>query len=60
MLALTQYEGGVVCVSHDRHFITGVLGSGGGDDELAGELWVVGDGTLRRFDGDFKTYKRER
>jgi len=57
MLALTQYKGGVVCVSHDQHFITGVLGSNSHDD-IGGELWVVGDGTLRRFDGDFKTYKK--
>ena len=56
MLALTQYKGGMVCVS--RPTLLQVCSDLGGDDELAGELWVVGDGTLRRFDGDFKTYKK--
>ena len=47
---LTDYEGTLVFVSHDRYFI----------DKLATELWLIGGGLLRRFEGGWTAYQRER
>ena len=45
-LALQEYEGGVVLVSHDRHLLR----------TTADELWLVADGQVRIFDGDLDDY----
>ena len=45
-LALQEYEGGVVLVSHDRHLLR----------STADELWLVADGRVRVFDGDLDDY----
>jgi len=45
-LALQEYEGGVVLVSHDRHLLR----------TTADELWLVADGQVRAFDGDLDDY----
>ena len=45
-LALQEYEGGVVLVSHDRHLLR----------TTADELWLVADGRVRAFDGDLDDY----
>ncbi|HUY04645.1 MAG TPA: ATP-binding cassette domain-containing protein [Rhodocyclaceae bacterium] len=45
-LALQEYEGGVVLVSHDRHLLR----------TTADELWLVADGRVRVFDGDLDDY----
>jgi len=47
---LTDYEGTLVFVSHDRYFI----------DKLASELWLISGGLLRRFEGGWTAYQRER
>lgn len=46
-LALEEYTGAVVLVSHDRSLIRAV----------ADELWLVADNTARLFDGDLEDYK---
>eukprot|EP00743_Colponemidia_sp_Colp-15_P001951 GILK01002123.1.p1 GENE.GILK01002123.1~~GILK01002123.1.p1 ORF type:complete len:715 (+),score=135.70 GILK01002123.1:47-2146(+) len=48
IMALSSFEGGVVLVSHDQHLISSVCD----------ELWVVKDGSVRQFAGDFDEYKR--
>ncbi len=47
-IALEEYTGAVVIVSHDRSLIRAV----------ADELWLVADGEARLFDGDLEDYKR--
>jgi ATP-binding cassette subfamily F protein 3 len=46
-LALEEYTGAVVLVSHDRSLIRAV----------ADELWLVADGVAKLFDGDLEDYK---
>ncbi len=46
-LALEEYAGAVVIVSHDRSLIRAV----------ADELWLVADGEARLFEGDLEDYK---
>ncbi|MDO8990148.1 MAG: ATP-binding cassette domain-containing protein [Sideroxyarcus sp.] len=46
-LALEEYTGAVVLVSHDRSLIRAV----------ADELWLVADNTAKLFDGDLEDYK---
>ena len=46
-LALEEYSGAVVLVSHDRSLIRAV----------ADELWLVADGTAKLFDGDLEDYR---
>lgn len=47
--AVKDFRGGLIVVSHDQHFIT----------NTCGELWVVGEGKVTRFRGDFNEYKKE-
>jgi len=47
-LALNSFSGGIVLVSHDERLITSVCN----------ELWVVGNGAVVPFDGDFDEYKK--
>jgi ATP-binding cassette, subfamily F, member 3 len=47
-VALQSFEGGMVIVSHDRHLIKTVADS----------LWLVADGRLKVFDGDFDEYQQ--
>jgi len=46
-IALEEYTGAVVLVSHDRSLIRAV----------ADELWLVADGEAKLFDGDLEDYK---
>jgi ATP-binding cassette subfamily F protein 3 len=46
--AINDYPGAVVMVSHDRYLI----------EACADRLWVVGDGTVRQFDGDLDDYRK--
>ncbi len=46
--ALTAYEGAVILVSHDPYLI----------DLVADRLWLVKDGTVRRWDDDLAAYRR--
>jgi len=47
-VALEEYTGGVVLVSHDRSLIRAT----------ADELWLVADGAAQPFDGDLEDYRR--
>ena len=47
---LTDFGGTMIVVSHDRYFI----------DKLASELWLIDGGVLRRWDGNWSSYQRER
>ena len=44
--ALEEFEGTVICVSHDRYFI----------NRIASEVWQIKDGALTRFDGNYDNY----
>jgi ATP-binding cassette subfamily F protein 3 len=46
-VALQDYEGALVLVSHDRHLLRSV----------ADDFWVVGDGRVQPFDGDLEDYR---
>ena len=45
--AINDYPGAVILVSHDRFLI----------EACADRLWLVGDGTVRNFDGDMEDYR---
>jgi ATP-binding cassette subfamily F protein 3 len=47
--ALTEYEGAVILISHDRHLI----------EASADRLWVVRDGSVKPYDGDIDAYRTE-
>jgi len=46
--AINEYEGAVILVSHDRHLV----------EATADRLLVVGEGTVKEFDGDLDDYRR--
>ncbi len=46
--ALNAYTGAVVLVSHDMHLLSLV----------ADRLWLVGNGTVKPFDGDLEAYRK--
>ena len=46
--AINGFPGAVVLVSHDWHLL----------ELVADQLWLVADGTVRRFDGDLDDYRR--
>jgi ATP-binding cassette subfamily F protein 3 len=46
-LALADYEGAVILISHDRHLT----------QTVADRLWLVEDGTVRAYDGDLDDYR---
>jgi len=46
-LALQEYEGAVVIVSHDRHMLR----------TTADDFWLVADGKVEPFDGDLDDYR---
>jgi ATP-binding cassette subfamily F protein 3 len=48
ILAINDYEGAVILISHDRHLI----------ETCADRLWLVKDGTVKPFDGDMGDYTR--
>ncbi len=45
--ALTEYQGAVVLISHDRHLI----------EASADRLWIVRDETVSPYDGDMDSYR---
>ena len=51
--ALDEFEGGVVLITHDAHICSKVL------DAETSEIWVVDEGEVKKFDGDFEDYRRE-
>ena len=46
IMAINDYEGAVILISHDRHII----------ETCADQLWLVADGTVKPFDGDMDEY----
>jgi len=48
MEAINDYTGAVILVSHDRFLI----------EACADRLWIVGNGTVRPFDGDMDDYRQ--
>jgi len=46
---LEDFEGTVLFVSHDRYFI----------DALATQVWVVADGVLRVYEGNYSDYRQQ-
>ena len=47
--ALTEYDGAVILISHDRHLV----------EATADRLWLVKDGTVTNYDGDMESYREE-
>jgi ATP-binding cassette, subfamily F, member 3 len=47
-LALQDYEGALVVVSHDRHLL----------ESVCDDLWLVADGRATPFDGDLEDYRQ--
>ncbi|XP_010931931.1 ABC transporter F family member 4 [Elaeis guineensis] len=52
--ALEQFTGGVVLVSHDSRLISRVC-----EDEEKSEIWIVEDGTVKKYPGTFEDYKED-
>jgi ATP-binding cassette subfamily F protein 3 len=48
ILAINDYEGAVILISHDRHII----------ETCADRLWLVSGGTVASYDGDMDDYTR--
>lgn len=48
MMALNEFPGAVMLISHDRHLI----------EATADRLWLVKDGTVAPFDGDMADYRQ--
>ena len=48
VIALNDYQGAVILISHDRHLI----------EASADRLWIVHDGTVGPYDGDMEDYRR--
>ena len=49
ILALNDYEGAVILISHDRHLI----------EATVDRLWVVRNGTVEAYEGDIDQYRQE-
>jgi ATP-binding cassette subfamily F protein 3 len=47
--ALTEYEGAVILISHDRHLV----------EATADRLWLVKNGTVTSYDGDMDSYRAD-
>jgi ATP-binding cassette, subfamily F, member 1 len=52
--AIEEYDGGVLIISHDSRLLSRVC-----DDAERAEVWIVEDGTVEVYDGDFDDYKSE-
>lgn len=52
--ALEEFEGGVVLVSHDARLISQVCG-----DEEVSQIWVVDNGEVEFYEGDFEQFRKE-
>ena len=52
--AIETYEGGVVIISHDSRLLSRAC-----EDEERSEVWIVEDGQLETYDGDFEDYRDE-
>ena len=52
--ALEEFEGGVVIISHDSRLLSRVC-----DDAERSEVWIVDNGVIEHYDGDFEDFKDE-
>lgn len=52
--ALEEFQGGVVIISHDSRLLSRVC-----DDAERAEVWIVDNGEVETYDGDFEDYKDE-
>ena len=52
--ALEEFGGGVVLVSHDARLISRVCA-----DEAASQVWVVDNGEVEFYKGDFEQFRKE-
>ena len=52
--AVEEFTGGVVVISHDAQLLARLCA-----DEERSEVWVVEDGRIRGYDGDFEDYRNE-
>eukprot|EP01017_Pseudomicrothorax_dubius_P042930 TRINITY_DN7075_c0_g1_i1.p1 TRINITY_DN7075_c0_g1~~TRINITY_DN7075_c0_g1_i1.p1 ORF type:complete len:605 (+),score=203.02 TRINITY_DN7075_c0_g1_i1:190-2004(+) len=48
IVALNNFQGGILVVSHDQHFVASVCDN----------IWYIKDERLKKFNGDFDDYKR--
>lgn len=48
VMALNEYQGAVVLISHDRHLV----------EACADRLWLVAEGGVKPYDGDMEDYRR--
>src|SRR5688572_27777195 len=49
VVALNDYQGAVILISHDRHLI----------EACADRLWLVADGTVTPYEGDIEDYRKQ-
>mmetsp|Transcript_15569 Transcript_15569/g.39674 ORF Transcript_15569/g.39674 Transcript_15569/m.39674 type:complete len:705 (-) Transcript_15569:41-2155(-) len=52
--AIEEFEGGVVIISHDSRLLSRIC-----EDEERSEVWIVEDGEVSPYDGDFEDYRDE-
>lgn len=52
--ALEEFEGGVIIISHDARLLSRVC-----DNAERAEVWIVDNGQVDPYDGDFEDYKDE-
>ena len=52
--ALSEYEGGVVVISHDSRLLCSIC-----EDVERSEVWIVDDGEIEFYSGDFEDYRDE-
>ena len=50
--AVTSFGGGVVVISHDSTLLDALC-----EDEERSEVWIVEDGEVKKWGGDFEDYK---
>jgi len=59
-LSRENFEGAVIIVSHDARLIDSVCGEVADDEDgQTGEIWVIGNQTIKRYDGDIYDYRTE-
>jgi ATP-binding cassette, subfamily F, member 1 len=51
---LDEYIGAVIVVSHDAQLLSRLCAN-----EARSEVWVVQDGAVRKYNGDFEDYRSE-
>ena len=52
--AVDEFPGGVVVISHDAQLLSRLCA-----DEERAEVWIVDEGRITKYDGDFDAYRSE-